>query len=105
MWEKAPVDELHFTWSINKLFLREGCSSGAGAKVVELGITLFSAIITVIDFSGRIGGVAICFEMLRESGKVFIGIQVSKPGCESIDAGGIWAESHHEAGTRGITKW
>ena len=42
--------------------------------------------------------------MLREGGEVFELRELAEPGGESVDAGGVRAQAHHEAGAGGITE-
>lgn len=102
--KEAPVNELHFTGGVDEFLLWEGGAGGTRAEVVELLVLGLAAISSVVDFSAGVGGVTVAFQVLGECGEVFELIELAEPGAESVNAGRVRAQAHHEAGAGGITE-
>lgn len=104
MRKEAPIYEFHRAWGVDEFLFGEGGTGSSGAEVVELLVAGFAAVVAVVDFSGGVGGVAVLFKVLGEGGEVFEFIDLTEPGAESVDPGGVRAEAHHEAGAGGIAE-
>lgn len=104
MWEEAPIDEPHFTGGIDEFLFGEGGTGGAGAEVLEFVVVFGASVVAVVDFACRVGGVAVLLQVLGKGGEVCEFGKVTEPGGESVDAGGVGAQAHHEAGTGGIAE-
>lgn len=102
--EEAPVDEFHFTGSVDEFLLGEGGAGGTGSEVLELAVLAFATVVAVVNFSGRVGGVAVLLEVLGEGGESGKFGEVAEPGAEPVDAGGVGAQAHHETGPGGVAQ-
>jgi len=102
--KKAPVNEGHFTGGVDEFLLGEGGTGGPGAEVLELAVLALATVVSVVNFTCGVGGVAILLEVLGQGSEFCEFGKVTEPGGESVDAGGVGAQAHHEAGAGGIAQ-
>ncbi len=104
VFEHAPVhqrmiaDRCHR----NQLLGRLHTGDSGRTNLIEFGFV--AAVATVINLARGVRSVPMSFEVLRQRDSIFPFWQITKPGCQAVDAGRRRTQREHQTGSRRIAQ-